>query len=349
MESLLVKLLDASGVSGYETDVAALMSEAFKPHCDEVSVDTFGNVIARKGNGPVKIMLAAHMDEVGLVVKHIAKDGFLSFIKVGGIDDRILAGQRVLVCAKNGPVTGIIGTKPPHLQKDEERKNALKYEDMYIDIGCRSKEEADHKVQIGDPVVFASPCGTLSDSLWYGKALDDRLGCYALVKILESVAASGASVYAVATTQEEVGLKGARTSSFRINPDFALVLDTTVSGDTPQLKDRESVLKLGEGVAITLIEASGRGLIVSPKIRQLLISTATERQIKFQLDVVEGGMTDGAMIYLSREGVPTGVLSIPSRYIHSPSGVFHRDDLAAAIQLATHVLTRVAADPACLR
>ena len=166
-------------------------------------------------------------------------------------------------------------------------------------------------------------------------------GCYALIKIFEKIKAP-AEIYAVATAQEEVGLKGARTSSFKINPDFALALDTTVAGDTPQIQERESALKLGAGVAITLIEACGRGMIVNEKVKNLLIETARVNKIKYQIDVIDGGMTDGAMIYMNREGVPTGVLSVPSRYIHSATGVFHIDDVSAAIDLAIKSVEKMA-------
>jgi len=332
MDILLKKIIEAPGISGYESQIAKIMHDEFKKSCDAVEIDNFGNVIAKKGKGKTKIMLAAHMDEIGLMVKHITKEGFLYFIKLGGIDDRILPAQRVIVKSKKGDCFGIIGTKPPHLQKEEERKKPLKYEDMFIDIGCRSKEEAQAKVEIGDAVIFEPNSGVLNGKLYYGKAIDDRIGCFALVKIMEKLKCN-AEVYAVATTQEEVGLKGARTSAFKIDPDFALAIDTNAAGDTPQVSERESSLKLGEVVSITIIEASGRGLIVNEKLKNLLIDTARKNKIKYQIDVIEGGMTDGAIIHMNREGVPTGVLSIPTRYIHSPTGVFSIDDLNSAVEL----------------
>ncbi len=340
MDNLLKKIIDASGISGYESEIAGILKNELKKTCDEVVIDNFGNVIARKGKGKKKIMLAAHMDEIGLLVKHITKEGFVCFIKVGGIDDRILPGQRVVIKSKPGDVFGIIGSKPPHMQKDEERKLPIKYEDMFIDIGCKTKEAAEKKIAIGDQIIFEPNSGVLNGKLYYGKAIDDRIGCYALVKIMEKLSVD-AEVYAVATTQEEVGLKGARTSAFKVDPDFAIAIDTTIAGDTPQMKERESSLKLGEGVAITIIEASGRGVIVSEKIKDLFVETAKKNKIKYQMDVLEGGMTDGAIIYMSREGVPTGVLSIPTRYIHSPTGVFSIDDVKQAIELAIKVVEKV--------
>ena len=340
MDLLLKKLLDAQGISGYEGEIARIMSAELKKSCDEVHIDTFGNVIARKGSGKKKIMLAAHMDEVGLVVKHIDKEGFLSFVKVGGIDDRILVSQRVVVKAKKGDFPGVIGAKPPHLLKEEEKRQGLKYDSMFIDIGCKSRIDAQKLLEIGDAVIFEPQSGDLQGRLCFGKAIDNRLGCFALIKIMEKLKVN-ADVYAVATAQEEVGLKGARTSSFKINPDFAIAIDTTVAGDMPQIKETESALKLGDGVAITILEASGRGVIVSEKIRNMCIEEAKKNKIKYQIDVIDGGMTDGAMIYMNREGIPTGVLAIPSRYIHSPCGVFSVDDIDAAVQLAIKVIVRV--------
>ena len=341
MDTLLKRVLDASGVSGFEKEIAQVMKEELKKSCSEVAIDTFGNVIARKGRGKKKIMLAAHMDEIGFLVKHITKEGFIHFIKVGGIDDRILLGQRVIVKSKGGDIFGIIGAKPPHLLRDEERKQTIKYEDMFIDIGAKGKEDAQKRVEIGDPIVFDSGCGALHGNLYFGKAIDNRVGCYAMIKIMEKVKVP-AEVYAVATVQEEVGLKGARTSSFRINPDFAIAIDTTVAGDTPGIKETESALKLGDGVAITIIEAAGRGVIVNEKIKELFIETAKKNRIKYQIDVIEGGMTDGAIIYMNREGIPTGVLSIPTRYVHSSTGVFDHRDLDAAVELAVKIIEQVA-------
>jgi endoglucanase len=332
MDPLLKKIINAAGVSGYESEITKIMYDEFRKITKEVEIDNFGNVIARKGKGTKKIMIAAHMDEIGLLVKYITKDGYLNFIKIGGIDDRVLVGQRVIVKSKKGDVNGVIGMKPPHLVKEEERKNPIKYTDMFVDIGVKTREEAESKVSIADSIIFEPNAGPLSGNLFYGKAIDDRVGCFALIKILERLKVN-AQIYVVSTVQEEVGLKGARTSSFKINPDFAIAIDTTSAGDTPMIKESESNLKLGGGACITVIEAAGRGIIVSERIKNLFIDTAKANKIKYQLDVLEGGMTDGAMINMNREGIPTGVLSVPSRYAHSPTGVFCTEDLNAVIEL----------------
>lgn len=332
MDELLKKLLLAAGISGYEKDVAAIMEKELRKTCDEVMTDTFGNVIARRGNSGKKIMIASHMDEVGFVVKHATKAGYLHFVKVGGIDDRVLVGQRVIIKSKTGDVPGVIGAKPPHLLKDDERNKPLRSEDMFIDIGASSREEALKRVEITDMAVFEPNAGRLNGNIFYGKALDNRLGCYALLKIMQRLKVK-AQVYAVATTQEEVGLKGARTSSFRINPDIALVLDTAVAGDTPHIQEHQSSLKLGGGVSIGTVEAGGRGFIVPAKVKELFLSAAKKHKISYQLDVLEGGMTDAAMIYMNREGILCGVLGIPTRYVHSATGVFCMDDVNAAVDL----------------
>jgi len=335
---LLEKLCRASGISGFENEVQEIMKKEFSKSCDDVEVDNFGNVIARKGKGKKKIMLAAHSDEIGLMVKHISKEGFLNFVKIGGIDDRILMQQRVIIKTKKGDVTGIIGAKPPHLQKEEEKKKVMKHDELFIDIGAKDSDEAKDMVAVGDPILLEPNFGKLNNNLYFGKAIDNRLGCYALIKIMRQVKVKDATIYAVATAQEEVGLKGARVSAFKIDPDYAIAIDTTIAGDTPYIKENESSLKLGEGPAITITEASGRGVVTHPKIREILVKTAVEKKIPYQVDVLEGGMTDGAIIYITRAGVPTGVVSIPTRYIHGPSSVFCLDDLNNSIKLVVCAL-----------
>ena len=337
---LIEELCTAAGISGFEGDIVKIMQRELGKSCDSVETDNFGNIIASKGKGKMKIMLAAHLDEIGLMVKYISKEGFINFVKIGGIDDRSLMGQRVIVKAKKGDVPGIIGSKPPHLQKDEERKQVIKHEDLFIDIGAKDDKDAKKRIEIGDPIIFEPNFAGLGNNLYYGKAVDDRLGCYILAKVMEKIPKDiNATVYAVGTAQEETGLKGARVSAFKIDPDYAFAIDTTIAGGTPQIKETESNLKVGNGPAITITEASGRGVVTHPKLRELLINSAKKNKIPYQIDVLEGGMTDGAIIYLTREGIPTGVVSIPCRYIHAPSGVFSMKDVDNAIKLLIKALT----------
>jgi len=332
----------ADGVSGFEKNVAEIMKRELRKSCEKVEVDNFGNVIGQKGKGKTKIMIAAHMDEIGLMVKNINEKGFISFIKIGGIDDRILMSQRVIIKAKKGDVMGVIGSKPPHLQKKEETEKVVKNEDLFIDIGAKSREEASAKVEVGDPILFEPAFMEYGGDLVNAKAVDDRIGCYALLKVMEKIPKNiDATVYAAATCQEEVGLKGARVAAYKLDPNYAFAIDTTIAGDTPQIKESESSLKVGGGPAITIIEANGRGTISHPRMREALISTAKKHNIAYQIDVIEGGMTDGAMIYLTREGVPTGVVSIPCRYIHTPTGIFSRKDVDSTVELLVKTLTEI--------
>ncbi|MGB9842614.1 MAG: M42 family metallopeptidase, partial [Candidatus Bathyarchaeales archaeon] len=216
----LEKLSNAYGVTGREDEVRNLLIKLLKPYVDEVTVDRLENVIAiKKGKkSSPKVMLAAHMDEIGLMVKTITKDGFLQFVKMGGIDDRILLAQKVLVCTKKGALHGIIGSKPPHIQKEEERKKIVNYDELFIDIGAGSREDAEAKgVKIGDPVVFDVKYAKISDDVVIGKAFDDRVGCAIMIEILKMLEKTDCTIYAVGTVQEEVGLRGAATSAFGID------------------------------------------------------------------------------------------------------------------------------------
>lgn len=334
MEELLRRLSNARGVAGYEDEVREIMVEEMKKRCSEVEVDKFGNVIGKIGRGNPKIMIAAHMDEVGFVVKHIDDKGFLRFINIGGLDARILPASRVCVLSEKGNFPGVIGIKPPHLLDEEAKKQAVKEDELYIDVGM-DKETAEKSIQIGDPIVFDSEFTTLGNKTVMGKAFDDRAGCCAMLKILEKLENAEGTIYAVATCQEELGLKGARTAAFRIEPDYALVLDVGIAGDTPDIKETESVVKIGAGPCITVIEAGGRGMVPSPKIKKHLIETAKENSIPYQLDAWKQGMTDAAVIYMSKEGIPTGGLSIPCRYLHGPLSILSMEDLENTIRLGT--------------
>ncbi|MDR3049243.1 MAG: M42 family metallopeptidase [Elusimicrobiota bacterium] len=345
MDKLLEDLLLSDGISGYEENVAKIIADALEKTGTKVTIDAFGNVIGKKaaaGESKKKIMIAAHMDEIGMAVKYVNDKGYIYFIKIGGINDSILQGKIVQIINKNGEkITGIIGAKPPHLMSEDERKVPVKYTNMFIDIGLSSKKEVLDKIDIGDQIIFEPNAGILNGDFYYGKAADNRISCYAMIKIMEKLPKNlDVDVYAVATAQEEVGLKGGKTSSFRINPDFALIIDTTVAGDMPGIDEKTSSLKLGKGAAITMIEASGRGSMVPQKIRKFLIKTAQENKIAHQIDIIDAGMTDGAIIYTNREGILIGILSIPTRYIHAPTSVFNIKDVKSVIDLAVKTIEK---------
>jgi endoglucanase len=339
----------SDGISGYEENVAKIIANALSKVCNSIEMDNFGNIIGKLGKGKKKIQIAAHMDEVGMIVKHVNEKGYIYFIKIGGINDSILPGKFVEVINKKGEhKKGVIGTKPPHLMTPEEAKQStVKYKDMFIDIGFSSKEEVLKVLDIGDQIIFEPNAGVLHGDFFYGKAADNRVSCYAMVKVMDvlsKIKDLNAEVYACATAQEEVGLKGGKTSSFKLNPDFALIIDTTVAGDMPGIEEKISTLKLGKGVAITIIEASGRGTIVHPKVRKIMLEVATKNNIAHQIDIIDGGMTDGAVIYTNREGILTGILSIPVRYIHAPSSVFNIKDIESAVELAVATIRKAIKD-----
>jgi putative aminopeptidase FrvX len=336
---LLARLCNTHGISGFEDDVTDIMKKELSKSCDKTEVDSFGNVIGVKGRGKIKIMLAAHMDEVGLMVKHIDEHGFLKFVKIGGIDDRTLVNQRVIVRTTKGDILGIIGAKPPHLLKEEEKKQVIKHDEMFIDIGAKDTKDAEKMAEVGDPVIFEPNFGKMTNNVYYGKAIDNRLGCYILLKVMEQLPKKlDLTVFAVGTAQEEVGLKGAKVSAYKLDPDYAFAVDTTIAGDTPHIKKSESALVIGKGPAITITEASGRGVVTHPKVREKMINTAKKNKIPYQVDVLEGGMTDGAMIYLTKEGIPTGVISVACRYIHGATGVFDMRDVDNTIKLLVKTL-----------
>ncbi len=339
MKKLLEELTSAKGISGYEEEIRALMKKHLSRY-GETEVDRFGNVICKKGSGKPRIMIAAHMDEIGLLVKYIDENGFIRFIPMGGIDDETLPATSVTILTESGELPGIIGFKPPHLKREEEdKKKKLKLDDMYVDTGL-DKDEVNKRVQIGDPIIFDSRFIDLGKN-FIGKALDNRTGCAALIETIKRLDDFRGTVYGVATVQEELGLKGARTSAFAIKPDFALVLDTGIAGDTPDINKSETSLELGKGPAITVVESSGRGLVPSPQVKRHLIRCARDAKIPYQLEATKGGMTDGAIIYMSNEGVQTGGISIPTRYIHSPSGIANYEDIDNAVKLAGEFISRI--------
>ncbi|MCC7550128.1 MAG: M42 family metallopeptidase [Methanobacterium sp.] len=342
MKQLLEKLSNASGVSGFEDEIRNLMMEELKGHVDDLEVDEMGNLIATKEGKPdgKKIMLAAHMDEIGLMVRYIDKKGFIKFSKLGGINDQMLLNQEVYIHSNGEKILGVIGSKPPHRMKSAEKKKPVNYEDMFIDIGASNREDAEEMVNVGDPITIKQKFAELKNDLVMGKAMDNRVGCAVLLEVMKR-ARSDATIYGVGTVQEEVGLKGARTSAYRVNPDMALALDVTISGDHPGMKEEEAPAKAGEGPCIILTDASGRGIITHPQVKELLIDVAKEEEIPYQLEVSEGGTTDATAIHLTREGIPTGVISPPSRYIHTPVSVVNVQDVENAVKLILAVLKRI--------
>ncbi|MCX7903219.1 MAG: M42 family metallopeptidase [Caloramator sp.] len=321
---LLRDLVSIYGPSGREDLVAEFIIEHIKDYVDEVQKDALGNVIAlKRGKGRKKVMLAAHMDQIGVMVTFIDENGFLRFSNIGGLSPYSLLYKRIVF--KNG-VEGIISKE----QKADIKELTLK--ELYIDIGASTKEEASQKVKIGDFGVFQSDFQELGERV-VGAAFDDRLGCYVLLEVAKQIEESENDIYFVFTTQEEVGLRGAKVSAFRIEPDLAIAVDVTGTGDTPNCN--KMAVKLGEGVAIKIMD---RAFIVHPKVKDLLVKIAEENKIKYQFEILEMGTTDAAEIFTTKTGVPTGVISIPTRYIHSHCEMADKRDIKAAIDILKNLV-----------
>jgi endoglucanase len=346
--SLLKKYSDANGPSGYEDEVRELVIEDLRDVSDKLWIDSMGNVIAMKrGETDRKLMVAAHMDEIGLIVKHIDDNGFLRFSPIGGWNERILPGSRVRIRSKDGKwFRGVIGVKPPHLITPEEEKKVIEMNKLFIDVGASSKEEVlSRGIEKGSVIVLDQELEALSDYRVTGKALDDRAGLVVALKSFIETEPKDVTLYLVATVQEEVGLKGARTSAFQISPHLAIALDTTTANDVPDVEEHEAVAKLGKGPAIKVVDGrSGSGLLTHPKVLEKLISVAKERNIPYQAEVLTGGTTDSSAIQLTKEGVPAGTISIPTRYIHSQVELLDLRDLHNSVELLKGFYESLTAD-----
>jgi len=336
LEDLLKKLVSAPSISGFEKNVRDVMIKEIKPYVDDIRVDRVGNLIARKGKGAPKVMIAAHMDELGLIVRHIDKKGFIQFDTVGGWDERILPATKVRVYGSKGALVGMVGTKPPHLQEKEEQKHPIKLKDMYIDIGAGSEKEArEAGVRVGDFITHYGEVSKMLKRRVTGYGFDNRLGCLALIEIVKKVKGFKGTLYAVGTVQEETGLIGVRGSAFGINPDVVVALDTTIAGDTPDIKPGEVPIKIGGGPVLVIKDASS---IINPKVREWIDSTAKKIRMPLQYEVTSAGATDAAVMPITREGIPSGTVSIPTRYLHTPVEMADLSDLEKVVKLLSEAV-----------
>ncbi|HEW63667.1 M42 family metallopeptidase [Fervidicoccus fontis] len=333
----LRKYSQANGPSGMEDEVRDLLIEDLKPYADRIWIDSMGNVISlKKGVSGKKLMIAAHMDEISLIVKYIDDNGFLRFSPVGGWNERILPATRVKVRTNKGDwIPGVIGVKPPHLITPEEEKKVIEMNKLFIDVGASSRQEAlSMGIEHGSRVLLDYDFADLIGNRVTGKAFDDRAGLVVALKTFMEVEPNDIDLYFVATVQEEVGLKGARTSAYQISPDVAIALDVTTANDVPDVDEQDQVAKLGKGPAIKIIDGrSGSGLITNTAVLEKMISVAKERGIPYQAEVLTGGTTDSSAIQLTKEGVPAGTISIPARYIHSPVEVIDLVDIHYSVEL----------------
>ncbi|MBW3111774.1 M42 family metallopeptidase [Bacillus sp. MCCB 382] len=342
--TMLKDLTDAKGVPGNEREVRDVMKKYIEPFADEVTTDNLGSLIAKKvgdENGP-KIMVAGHLDEVGFMITQIDSKGFLRFQTVGGWWSQVMLAQRVTIVTSTGEVTGVIGSKPPHILPPEARKKPVDIKDMFIDIGASSREEVQEwGVKPGDMVVPHFEFTVMNnEKMLLAKAWDNRIGCAIAIDVLRNLKDEKHPniVYGVGTVQEEVGLRGARTAAAKIQPDIGFGVDVGIAGDTPGVSDKEASSKMGEGPQIILYDAS----MVSHKgLRDFVTDTADEHNIPYQFDAIAGGGTDSGAIHLTANGVPALSITIATRYIHSHAAMLHRDDYENAVKLITEVIKKL--------
>lgn len=320
--TILGQLTQIFGPAGSEELVAEFIATQLRPYCDELKTDTLGNLIVLRHGMGEKIMVAAHMDEIGLMITHIDQEGFLRFTPLGGVRISNLVGKRVEF--SKGRV-GTIGVEK--LDKPSD----FKLDKLYLDIGASSQGEAEQIVHIGETAVFVGEFVD-SGSRIIAKALDDRIGCFIALEAFKRTKSTHELAF-VFTAQEEVGTRGAKTAAYVLEPDLAIAVDVTATGDTPNAQTMS--VKLGSGVGIKVLDHS---MITSPEIKRWMAAVARERQIPFQWEVLEYGGTDSGAIHLTRGGVPSGVLSIPTRYVHSPAEMIDKRDVEAAVNLLVALL-----------
>ena len=337
-KELLRTLSNSSGVSGYEHNLKDTIISAFKDHSDEIMTDKLGNIIVLKkgvnNSNNLKIMLAAHMDEIGLMVKDIEENGFIRFTSIGGFDPRTVLGQEVIVHGSKD-LFGVIGSKPPHLQDPNDQDKAIKMEDMTIDIGF-PKEKVDEMVSIGDVITIKRDFIELQGSKVSGKALDNRSGMVTMYECIKELNKLNheADVYFVNTVQEEVSMAGAMISTYKINPDIGIAVDVGF-GRTPELAKADSI-ELGKGPGITL------GGNIHPGLRNQITEVAKKYNIPFQMELCAGGTgTDARAIQITREGIPSLVLSIPLRYMHTSVEVIDMTDIKNTAQLLAFFIASI--------
>jgi endoglucanase len=345
-QKLLKEITEAGGVPGYEGDVRAIMRQYVKDVAD-IEQDKMGSFIGKHvgHDERPRVMLAGHMDEIGFMVTLITKEGFVKFQPLGGWWDQVLLGHRVVIKAAQGDVLGVLGAKPPHMLDAEERKKIVEKKDMYIDVGACSKDEV-HEMGIrpGDPIIPVSDFTAMAKPNFYlSKAFDNRLGCALAIQALRQLADDGHpnTVYAVGTVQEEVGLRGAKTSAHVIDPDAAIILEVDIAGDVPGIEPEESAVKMGGGPTMLVYDAR---MIPNLKLRDMVIATAEELEIPLQFSAMAGGATDGGMIHIHNEGVPTVVVGVPTRHIHSHNAILCRDDYDQALKLIVAVVKKLDAE-----
>ena len=336
---LLKELCEAYGAPGFEDEIRTIFRREMEGLCDRIETDGIGNVIAikeGKGSNPKKVMLAGHMDEIGFVVKHIDKDGFLKLSPLGGFDPKTLIAKRVMVKTSHaGPRVGMIGSKPIHIMSPEDRKKMPTVPELFVDVGWTG-DEAKKNIEIGDPVTLHQEFMQEGDRC-SGKSLDNRVSIYTLIETMRRLKDPEVTVYAVATSQEEIGLRGAMTAAHRIEPDLGVAIDVTLACDVPGAKGEEMITALGEGVGIKVHDSS---LICHPKLVSEMRNIAREKEIPFQMEVLTAGGTDAGGIQRAGSAVPAITLSVPCRYVHTVVETVSAQDLEGTVALLTAFLQK---------
>lgn len=333
----LKQLVEANAISGHEQAVKKVVQNHLATEYPTYEMDKLGSLIYKHGDHGPKIMLAIHMDEVGFVVRYIDDNGFIYFMPVGGWWNQVMLAQKVRITTKSGKTyDGVIGSKPPHVLSAEERKVPVDIKDMYIDLGVYSKQEVEELgIGIGDMIC---PIGDMQQmanpDFVMGKAFDNRIGCYVVSEVLKNIAHKNidSQVYGVFTTQEEIGLRGATTSSNMVDPDIAIAVDTGIAGDTPKMTNNDSMSKLGDGPQIMVMDG---GTFGNPQLREVMLDIAKKHNVKVQLDFTPGGGTDAGKMHLAHDGAPAMSISIATRYIHSHISIINLKDVEMLIELLT--------------
>ncbi|OYD07696.1 M42 family metallopeptidase [Paludifilum halophilum] len=340
---LLKELTEANAVPGYEGEVRRIMRREMEKSNAEITTDRMGSIFGEKrGNNPgPRVLLAGHMDEVGFMVKEIHKNGYLYFTPLGGWWEQVLLSQRVTIMTEKRSFTGVIGSKPPHLLTPQERGKVYPMKEMFIDIGAKDAEQVKKwGIRVGDPIIPICPFEMMPDhDTILAKALDNRVGCYLALETMRQLKDENHpnTVFAGATVQEEVGLRGATTAPYAVEPDIAFALDVGIAQDGPEGSGKDKP-RLGGGPLITFLDAT---MIPNTRLRNLVVDTAEEHQIPYQVDTMTGGGTDAGKLHLFRKGVPSLVIGVPARYIHSHVSMASKKDIDMAVKLLVEVLKKL--------
>ena len=338
--TLLRKLSNAYGPPGYEDEVRDLLRAELEDCADETKVDKLGNVIFwhRGKKGKPLIMLAAHTDEVGFLVRHIEDQGYLR-IHAWGVVPNLLPGQRLLFRGKKGGLKGVVGTKPPHIMSEEERKKPVVLDDLFVDIGTCTREEAERRgAYVGMTGVFDVEFTDLGDGYVRGKALDDRAGCFVMAEVFKSLKGSPLNVVAVGTVQEEVGLRGSKTAAYQVDPDYGLAIEGTFAVDMPGMAPHMAPAALRKGPVVTIADAS---VIAHPTVFKTIVEAAEAEKIPYQFKKIPSGGTDAGSIHLTKGGIPSGTIAVPCRYIHGPAAITSTEDIENTIRLVKAFVDRI--------